>query len=145
MSFPTAAAIRQAIADTIVDALPELEAHPTESGAMSTPAVVVLTPDMDYNRAFSGRAPGKTTYRIHLYFSPSAPIDETANAIAVYTDPAGDANTSIATAISEDDTLGGVLSPQQSNLLSFRMFTAEEIAGNGYFGGEFLLDVVVGP
>lgn len=145
MSVPTLAAVRQAIAATICNAIPDLEPHRTESGNMTTPAVVVLTPDIDYKRAMAGRSPQLLHFRIHLYMSTSAPIDETAAAISGYADWQGDADTSIATALAEDSTLGGVLAESQSNLVSFRMFTVEEIAANTYFGGEFLLDVAVGP
>lgn len=98
-------------------------------------AVVDFPGDIDYHKTFIH---GKFEFEPTVIVLISKTVDRVGvSSLSDFASPTG--TNSIHAAIETDPTLGGIV--DYCNVLHFRRLNQEEVAGLGYFGGVFTLQV----
>lgn len=114
-----------------------LSVYGTESGSITPPAAVIVTPSITYHGTFkSSNALNTYAFRVIVLVAQSL-VDEAAHTLDTYADPT--APTSIRAAIEADPTLGGAA--EGLVVESFRPLNSEDVASLQYWGGEFSVTV----
>lgn len=135
----TLADIREGLANNL-RSLPDVEVYEREGAMVNVPCAVVITPSIDYHQSFSSAGLVRYEFRIMLLVQ-SADSDQSGMDLDTYADPASP--TSARAAIESDRTLGGIADDLICQ--SFRPMNSEEVAGIGYWGGEFAVTVFARP
>lgn len=135
----TLADIREGLAANLRN-LPGVEVYEREGGMVNVPCAVVLTPTIDYHQSFSNAGLVRYEFRI-MVLVQSADSDQSGIDLDTYADPASP--TSARAAIESDRTLGGIA--DDLICTAFRPLSSEEVAGIGYWGGEFTTTVYARP
>lgn len=114
---------------TVFDAPPE-SLHP--------PSAVVMPPAVDYRQSFSASGLCRADIDVVVLTAPAGSFTDAAfRLLWPYMDHSGDQ--SIFAKIEADQTLGGVV--EAAMVKTFRMMTSEEVAGIGYVGGTFTIQL----
>ena len=135
----TLANIRDGLAANL-QTLPGVEVYEREGGMVNVPCAVVLTPTIDYHQSFSAAGLVRYEFRI-MVLVQSADSDQSGIDLDTYADPASP--TSVRVALESDRTLGGIA--DDLICTAFRPLSSEEVAGIGYWGGEFSATVYARP
>lgn len=135
----TLADIREGLADNL-RTLPDVEVYSREGGMVNVPCAVVLTPTIDYHQSYSSSGLVRYEFRI-MVLVQSADSDQSGADLDTYADPASP--TSARAAIESDRTLGGIA--DDLICTAFRPLSSEEVAGIGYWGGDFAVTVYARP
>ena len=113
-----------------------LNVYSAESGQITPPAAVIVTPTIDYHQSFSGEGLKQYQFRVIVLVAQGL-LDEAAHTLDTYADP--NSLKSVRTAIENDPTLGGVADTLIVNM--FRPLDSEEVAALQYWGGDFTVTV----
>lgn len=135
----TLADIREGLANNL-RSLPDVEVYEREGAMVNVPCAVIITPSIDYHQSFSSAGLVRYEFRIMLLVQ-SADSDQSGMDLDTYADPASPR--SARAAIESDRTLGGIADDLICQ--SFRPMNSEEVAGIGYWGGEFAVTVFARP
>jgi hypothetical protein len=131
------------IADGLRDrvlTVPGLAVFETPPQSASPPMVVVWPPTVDYHETFGSNTARliRTTVDVWILTGPAGAFtDVSVRDLWEFADTAGDR--SIHAALSGDPTLGGVA--ETCHVASFRPAGVEEVAGIGFVGGVFAVEV----
>lgn len=109
---------------------------PPES--MHPPAIMVIPPEIDYQRTFSASGLHRATLELVVLTAPAGTYTDSAiRLLWPFADAAG--SSSVYALINADQTLGGVV--EGAMCKSFRLLTNEEVSGYGCVGGSFQVDL----
>lgn len=131
--------IRQGLAANL-QALPGVEVYEREGGMINVPCAVIVTPTIDYHQTFSAAGLVRYDFRL-MVLVQSSDSDQGGIDLDTYADPAS--RTSVRAAVESDRTLGGIA--DDLICTAFRPLSSEEVAGIGYWGGEFTVTVYARP
>ena len=131
--------IRQGLAANL-QALPGVEVYEREGGMVNVPCAVVLTPTIDYHQSFSSAGLVRYEFRV-MVLVQSSDSDQSGVDLDTYADPTSP--TSVRAAVESDRTLGGIA--DDLICTAFRPLSSEEVAGIGYWGGDFAVTVYTRP
>lgn len=129
--------VADAIRDTIDD-IDGLAVFDTPPESLHPPAAVVMPPSVDYRQSFSASGVCRADIDVVVLTAPAGSFTDAAfRMLWPYMDHSG--TKSIFAKIEADQTLGGVV--EAAMVKTFRMMSNEEVAGIGYVGGAFTIQL----
>lgn len=129
--------VADAIRDTLA-AIDGLAVHDVPPESLNPPAAVVMPPTVDYRQSFSASGVCRAEIEVVILTAPAGSFTDAAfRLLWPYMDHSGDQ--SVFAKVEADQTLGGVV--EGCMVKSFRMMSNEEVAGIGYVGGAFTLQL----